>query len=504
MGRRVAPLVILLAVLGIGGTFFRSWRLGYPLVPRITEQEWHVRLSVQWEASQAPVSVLLPRDDDRQDIRDERIFSPGLEATIWIDQEGRRRLQWAPGDATTASYEAEITVHASARPAAPSSAADLDRWRRTDELPPALRAAASRLTSSLSPGEFPRGCADLLAGRRQPAPHLEASLRQLREAARSPAEALVACWRSAGLPARVIQALPLKAGILTHSTLQAQVFDKTRWLAADPERGLFPVRGRSLLIWTWGTTPLAEGLDGRPARWQIEVQRQPLALWRKFFEQTANQTSILARWSLYQLPPDAQEVFHILLLVPLGALLAAFLRNVVGLGTFGTFMPILIAIAFRQTELLYGLALFTLIVAAGYAVRLAIEHYKLLLVPRLSAILTFVIGCLALLSLAGHHLASRNVISVGLLPIVILTMTIERFHVLAEESGPRAALGMAARTGAVAALIYALLSWEYLQLVLFTYPESLLVVAAGQIALGRYVGFRLTELWRFRRLGETP
>ncbi len=167
-------------------------------------------------------------------------------------------------------------------------------------------------------------------------------------------------------------------------------------------------------------------------------------------------------------------------------------------------MPILIAIAFRQTELLVGLVLFTLIVATGYAVRLAIEHYKLLLVPRLSAILTFVIGCLALLSLVGHHLASRNVISVGLLPIVILTMTIERFHVVAEESGPRAALGMAARTGAVAALIYALLSWEYLQLVLFTYPESLLIVAAGQIALGRYVGFRLTELWRFRRLGETP
>jgi len=85
---------------------------------------------------------------------------------------------------------------------------------------------------------------------------------------------------------------------------------------------------------------------------------------------------------------------------------------------------------------------------------------------------------------------------------VILTMTIERFFVVAEESGGAAALRMAASTGAVAAITYGILSWEYLQLLFFTYPELLLVVAAGQVALGRYLGYRLTELWRFRRLAE--
>jgi len=165
-------------------------------------------------------------------------------------------------------------------------------------------------------------------------------------------------------------------------------------------------------------------------------------------------------------------------------------------------MPILIAIAFRQTRLLYGLALFALVVGAGYLLRLAIDRYKLLLVPRLATTLTFVIGCLAALSLVGVHLHLVHVISVGLLPMVILTMTIERFFVVAEESGGAAALRMAASTGAVAAITYGILSWEYLQLLFFTYPELLLVVAAGQVALGRYLGYRLTELWRFRRLAE--
>ena len=138
---------------------------------------------------------------------------------------------------------------------------------------------------------------------------------------------------------------------------------------------------------------------------------------------------------LFVLPPDAQQILRILLLVPVGALLAALLGNVVGLNTFGTFMPILIAIAFRQTELAYGLSLFGAIIAVGYVVRLGLERYKLLLVPRLSAILTFVIGIIAFVALLGHHLAMRNNIAVGLFPMVILTMTIERFHVVAEETG---------------------------------------------------------------------
>ena len=207
---------------------------------------------------------------------------------------------------------------------------------------------------------------------------------------------------------------------------------------------------------------------------------------------------------LFVLPPDAQQILRILLLVPVGALLAALLGNVVGLNTFGTFMPILIAIAFRQTELAYGLSLFGAIIAVGYVVRLGLERYKLLLVPRLSAILTFVIGIIAFVALLGHHLAMRNIIAVGLFPIVILTMTIERFHVVAEETGVRAALGMAFRTLAVAAAVYGLLAWEYLQLVFFTFPEFLFLVVAAQIALGRYVGFRLTEVMRFRRITEQP
>lgn len=500
MGRRVLPLVCVLGMLGLAGTVFRSWNLGYPLFPSIAERVWGARLTVQWEPHQAPVSVLLPRETGRQNLRDERISSGALEVTIDVDADGLRRLRWIGEGAVAAGYEAEIVV----RPQRPDSASfreeDLNRWRRTDEFALPVVAAATRLAVTLGLEEGGNRCFDLITGRTVPPSGFQKDLSWVRSSSGSLAEALALCWRSAGFPARVVQALPLKAGIYTGPEFLAEVFENSRWTTADPDKQRFPADDRRLLVWTWGVRPLVESGQGTPIQWEIDLRERPLTLWSQFFQRTADRSSFLALWSVYRLPPDAQEVFRVLLLVPVGALVVALLRNVVGFATFGTFMPILIAVAFLRTRLLYGLVLFSLVVGVGYGVRLAIDGYKLLLVPRLATILTFVIGCLAALAVAGSQLHLQRVLSVGLLPMVILTMTIERFFVVVEESGPGAALKMAAGTAGVAAITYGIISWEYLQLVFFTYPELLLLVTAGQIALGRYVGFRLTELWRFRRL----
>jgi hypothetical protein len=43
--------------------------------------------------------------------------------------------------------------------------------------------------------------------------------------------------------------------------------------------------------------------------------------------------------------------------------------------------------------------------------------------------------------------------------------------------------------------------FEPLQLTFFVDPELLLAVAALQVLIGRYIGYRLSELIRFRKLG---
>ena len=205
-------------------------------------------------------------------------------------------------------------------------------------------------------------------------------------------------------------------------------------------------------------------------------------------EQRARQMgSRIMEFSLYSLPVQTQNVYRILLLAPIGAFLIVVMRNVVGFKTFGTFMPILIALAFRETRLLWGLGLFTLVVGLGLAIRFYLEYLKLLLVPRLASVLTIVIMLMALVSLMSHKLGIDRGVSVALFPMVILAMTVERMALVWEEAGPLEALQQGFGSLLVAAMGFLLMSNKLLVLVL-----------AATLLLGRYTGYRLTELWRFR------
>ena len=73
----------------------------------------------------------------------------------------------------------------------------------------------------------------------------------------------------------------------------------------------------------------------------------------------------LVNFSVFSLHMDVQNTFSILLLIPVGALVVVGLRNLVRLQTSGTFMQILIALVFVQTQLVTGLILFVTLVGVG-------------------------------------------------------------------------------------------------------------------------------------------
>jgi hypothetical protein len=255
-----------------------------------------------------------------------------------------------------------------------------------------------------------------------------------------------------------------------------------------------------LLALTTAGTPVVQISKGTilDCRWSLE--RQVMSKWRLHFERIKRSQRLLDRWSFFSLPEEFQNIFRILLLVPLGALMICVLRNVIGFPTFGIFMPVLLALAFRSSGLAYGIGIFISVVLIGYAARRGIDRFRLLLVPRLSVLLTLVIICFCLFALIGGKLSLRALMGVGLLPIVILTMSIERFFILIEESGIREALRTAAGTIAVAVITFLIIQWEPLQLTFFIYPELLFAVAGVQVLLGRYTGYRVSELLRFKAL----
>lgn len=85
-------------------------------------------------------------------------------------------------------------------------------------------------------------------------------------------------------------------------------------------------------------------------------------------------------------------------------------------------------------------------------------------------------------------------------PIVIVTVLIERFSVMIAEEGVRNTLKSLVGTLIISILTYGLYQIQSLQIFVFTHPEILLSILGVLILIGKYQGYRLSELIRFRSL----
>jgi hypothetical protein len=256
------------------------------------------------------------------------------------------------------------------------------------------------------------------------------------------------------------------------------------------------------LTWKNGAGPLINVQGGTKPQVQFSLSAKLESALGAAITSSQKTRRQLIRFSLLSLPLSTQQVYRVLLLVPLGAFVLIIMRNLVGVATFGTFMPVLIALSFRETKLLGGILLFSLVVAMGLAVRLYMERLKLLAVPRLAAVLMVVIGLMAFLSVISNLLDFQAGLSVALFPMVILTMTIERMSIVWEERGPSGALKQGIGSIFCAALAYLVMNVKLMEHLLFVFPELLLILLAATLLLGRYAGFRLSELRRFKVLAK--
>jgi hypothetical protein len=278
-----------------------------------------------------------------------------------------------------------------------------------------------------------------------------------------------------------------------------EIYQEGVWRPFDPDSAEFRIPEHHLPWWR-GNVPLVQVVGGGSPHTEIAVRQMFVYSLQSAVASRRQAQDKLVEFSVFGLPLQTQEVYRLLLTIPVGIFLLVILRNVVGLRTFGTFMPVLIALAFRETELLWGLILFSAVIAVGLLARFYLEELKLLLVPRLAAVVIVVILTMTLISVVSYKLGFERGLSVALFPIVILSMTIERMTVVWDERGPREAFTQAAGSFFVAVLCYLLMNLALVKHWVFVFPESLLVLLAATLALGRYSGYRLVELPRFKVL----
>jgi len=503
--RHLLILCFALAFVGLAVFAYKVLWLGFPVRPHERSETWRVEARLTFEAPGAPAKAKLrvPQSARGLVVVEQNFVSPGYGLTTAFER-GNPTAVFAIARADglqTLYFRALVARTLLPRNPPPEPAPELP----VPTFGHAERVAAQSLTEAARAQSADREtlAAFLLARLRESKPTSEvallvgpvpSTLRVLNVA--------VDLLRLAGVPARTVHGLTLEPERRHAQFIHwVEIHDGGHW------RPVYPWDNRpgpppDTLRWWHGQLPLAEVTGGAKLQHEVSVTRayeyaltSAVRYGRKFEEK-------LVEFSIFGLPLQTQAVFRTLLVIPAGIFLLVVLRNVVGIKTFGTFMPVLIALAFRETGLLAGVVFFSIIVALGLAVRMYLEGLKLLLVPRLATIVIVVILIIGGLSILANKLEFHRGLSIGLFPIVILTMTIERMTTVWEERGAGEALQQAAGSLVVGALCFVLMSSPYVSHLFFVFPELLLVVLAATIALGRYTGYRLTELRRFTPLAR--
>lgn len=498
--------LIALTLVLISGSFiyYKVTKLGMPLMPSQQSDVWVVEAKLQFQASGGPAkaSFYIPKDPPGFVRLNEDFISSNY--GLATEQAGENRsAMWAVRRAKGKQvlyYRMELTRDASTpnprtqpRPTYPAVPVHDDT----------LQAAISALLNDVRAhsADVVTFSRELLSRLNNPSPDQNISLiNKVGHGSVEWVRQLVAILATARIPARIVYVLPLQ-DLVKHGQLVPwiEVHNDFEWVAFDPVSGQQGFRD-DILVWRTGDDPLVTIHGGKPATVDFSMSRQTHSQVTVAEQWARKSNAKVMEFSLFALPVQTQNVYRIILMVPLGALVIVVLRNLIGLATFGTFMPVLVAMAFRETSLVWGIVMFTTLVTVGLLLRQFLEKLHLLLVPRLAAVLTIVIMLIAVFSIISVRLDMERGLSVALFPVVILAMTIERMSIVLEETGSKEAfkLGIGSMLAAIAG--YLVMTNELLSHLFFVFPELLLVVLALTLLVGRYTGYRLMELWRFRGL----
>lgn len=190
----------------------------------------------------------------------------------------------------------------------------------------------------------------------------------------------------------------------------------------------------------------------------------------------------------------------LLLMLPVIATIIAFLKQVVGITTFGLYTPAIITLSFLALGLKFGLSILFIIIITGAVLRITLEHVRLLHIPRVAIIFTISTFILLLMLAFGTYLGVSQLASIAVFPMLIMTTLAEKFVSAQSGKGFYAAILLMLETTGVSLICYWVVEWNFLQNLMLSYPEILILLIFINLFLGRWTGLRVFEYIRFREV----
>lgn len=490
--------VALLIIVGITLSMFRHENYGVPWTPGETRQIWDIEAKIEFVGLGKPVKVSLavPHTQTGYTLINESSSSPGY-GVAYVNTESGRRAEWSVRHAEGPQniyYKAQFLVDPQAKVAQIPPTGVIEKPAFDAPVESAAIALIERARQrSADDVTFTRELIKLL----NDAEGQNASLLLNKM---SKVEIVDKILAYAQIPAKLVGVIELEDGRRRQS-IQAmnQVWDGKQWILFNPQTADQAI-SPNILIWDESNVSLLDVVGGQNSQVFFSMIAQEVSP-----QQATNdkvQADGLLNLSIHSLPLEEQAMFKTIMLIPIGALIVVFLRVIIGLKTSGTFMPVLIAVAFVQTQLVTGIVGFLLIVGTGLIIRSYLSRLNLLLVARISAVIITVIMIISVFTVVAFKIGLTEGLSITFFPMIILSWTIERMSILWEEEGPKEVVLQGGGSLLTAVLVYLAMTNPYIQHLTFNFIGLQLIVLACILLLGTYTGYRLTELRRFKPLIE--
>ena len=481
------------------------------------DQLWTVRVftAVTADSAGATVTIAAPADTRWMRLYGQSVEHPGLERRIAPRRTGMAvsRILVArapvPGQYQIASVFQvhEVTAgHAGWRRARSPESALAQYLEPEPALPVTHRSVIAASRQIVAASDDPAALADTLitfvqqridkGGPNGPDAVLEVLTRS-RGNPLGRARALVTLARVMGLPARLVAGVALSETAGAQARVWVEMHLRDGWHAYDLEHGYFgEVPGNYLPMRRNGERIVSVDAGESVSRIVISRERAPTGFG------TDAQPPAMEIFDLTRLPLEARTIIGLLLLLPLGALVTVVFNRVVGVRTYGTFTPTLLALAATLVDLKVGAVMCAGVAVVGLGGRALVADDPLSRAARLAVVFTVIAVAMALGVSAMAHFAFDTSSVVALLPLVVLTYLVDRFYVVADETGVRAAITRLLWTLAVAAVVFPILLRESWGQFFLRYPELHLLTLAAIIILGGWRGPTLVEQGQLQWMRE--
>lgn len=520
-GSIYAAALAVMVLLPISMIVYKIYVLDYPLAGLIPAFSYKVEVSMQLDGHGEDVNIrtYLPKTDGRQSVDSEQNSSGAFTAEIKSDAlnreafwraenvRGQQGVLYAyqvrarplrfniPADLTIPdTYPVALASYLVAEPGIqkddPQIAAALRRVVANDK--PTLLDAVTRIHRHLQDNFANRnfsGYTDALT-----------ALKLGEASCNGKSRLFVAMARKLNIPARLVGGLIMQQGSKRTTHQWVEVYISGHWVPFDTINDHFAEIPANFLTLYYGDLVLFKHTANINFQYVFNVTKQ-LKLQPDMQNALSRTTlNITNLYALFERVGISQNLLTIILMLPFGALVTVVFRNVIGLETFGTFLPALIASAARETGLLWGLIGFVVIVLVSAVVRRALDWLQLLHSPKMAIMLTTVVIVMMVMTVGGVQLGLFELAHMSLFPIAILAITAERVALMEAEQGAAKVAKITFMTLLVIAACYAVMESLFMQSLILAFPELLLVVIALNLWLGKWIGIRVMEFVRFRRL----